>query len=284
MIQTIDGAAKVARLSAGNVHYRESGEGEGEPIVFVHGFACNSVLWDGVAAELDDSMRCILPDWPMGSHPEAMDPDADVSPPAVAALIAEFLERLGLNGVTIVGNDSGGAVSQILVTEHPERIGRLVLTNCDAFETYPPGHFKLMSRAARLPGSAALLAGSMRIGAIRRSPLAYGWLTERPAPEAALRAWVDPLINDRGVRRDGIRFFSTADTAQTMTAAAKLRDLQIPALLVWGDADRWFTMDLARRLQNTIPDCTLIEVPGGKTYVPFDRPREVAAAVADFVV
>lgn len=281
MMQTIDGAAKVARLSAGSVHYREAGRGE--PLVFVHGFACNSVLWDGLAAELRDSTRCILPDWPMGSHPEAMRPEADLSPPAMAALIAEFLAELDLRDVTIVGNDSGGAVSQILVTEHPERVGRLVLTNCDAFEIFPPGHFKTLARASRLPGFPALLANSMRIGAIRRSPLAYGWLTERPAPEAALRAWVDPLIADRGVRDDALRFFSAGDSALTTKAATKLRKLRIPALLVWGDDDRWFTIELARRLQDTIPDCKLVQIPGGKTYVPFDRPKEVAAAIGDFI-
>jgi len=268
-------------LSAGTIHLR--GGGSGRPVVFVHGFACNGRLWSETAAALAGEYRCIVPDWPMGSHPEAMRPDADVTPPGIAKLISELLAELDLDDVTIVGNDSGGAVSQILVTEHPERIGRLVLTNCDCFEKFPPGHFKLMARMLRVPGMSTLLAQSMRLGINRRSPLAYGALTERPLDDEILRAWAEPQIKDAGVRRDGTRFFTGADTRDTMRAAEKLRTLAIPALLVWGTADRFFTIEDGRRLAALIPDATLVEVPGGKTFLPIDRPAEVAEAIAHFL-
>ena len=198
-------------------------------------------------------------------------------------MIAEFLAALDLDDVTIVGNDSGGAVSQILVTERPDRIGRLVLTNCDCFEKFPPKHFKAMSKALRLPGAAAAFAHSMRVRAIRRSPLAYGALTESPIDDSLLRSWTEPQLRDEGVRRDGSRFFAGADARDTMRAAEKLRDLEIPALLVWGDADRFFTIEDARRLAELIPDSTLVAIPGGKTFLALDRPAEVADAIAEFV-
>lgn len=272
---------KRLELSAGPIHYDDGGEGEA--LVFVHGFAANGLLWKATAAALSPGHRCIVPDWPLGSHSEAMYPGADLTPPGVARLISEFLAALDLEQATIVGNDSGGAVSQILVTEHPERIGRLVLTNCDCFERFPPGHFKVMARILRIPGASALLAHSMRLRANRRSPLAYGALTARPIDDELLRAWTEPQIRDVGVRRDGVRFFTAADTRDTMSAAGKLPDLEIPALLVWGTADRFFRIEDGRRLADLIPDSRLVEIPGGKTFVPLDDPEGVAAAIADFV-
>ena len=191
-------------LDAGAIHYRESGSGT--PIVFVHGFLANGRLWDETAAGLAAANRCIVPDWPLGSHPEAMRPDADVTPRGIARMISEFLAALELEDVTIVGNDSGGAVSQILVTEMPERVGRLVLTNCDCFEKFPPGRFKLMARSVRVPGVAAMIANSMRFRFMRRSPLAYGALTTGPIDDEVLRAFTDPSIDDSGVppRRDQV--------------------------------------------------------------------------------
>lgn len=268
-------------LDAGAIHFRE--RGSGKPVVFVHGFGVNGLLWSETAASLSSEHRCIVPDWPMGSHPEAMRPDADVTPPGVARLISQFLAELELEDVTIVGNDSGGAVSQILVTEHPARIGHLVLTNCDCFEKFPPGHFKLMARLLRLPGAATVMAHSMRLRANRRSPLAYGALSERPIDDELLRAWTEPQIRDRGVRRDGSRFFGAADSRDTMQAAGKLDGLRIPALLAWGTADRFFTIADAKRLAALIPDSTLVEIPGGKTFVPLDRPTEVAGAISRFL-
>jgi pimeloyl-ACP methyl ester carboxylesterase len=246
----------------------------------------NGLLWDGAAAGLLPGHRCILPDWPMGSHPEAMSPGADVSPRGMAATIAEFLAELGLEDVTLVGNDSGGAVCQLLVTERPagaERVGRLVLTNCDCFEKFPPGHFKLMGRALRVPGVPALFAHSMRLRMNRRSPLSYGALTERPIADALLRAWTEPQIHDRGVRRDGVAFFSAADPRDTLAAADLLPELRIPALLVWGTGDSFFTIEDGRRLADLIPDSKLVEVPGAKTFLPLDRPEELATEVAGFI-
>jgi len=88
-------------------------------VVFVHGLLVNADLWrDVVPVVADTGLRCIAPDWPMGSHPTAV-PGADLSPPGLAALIAAFLERLDLDDVSIVANDTGGAITQILMTRHP---------------------------------------------------------------------------------------------------------------------------------------------------------------------
>jgi pimeloyl-ACP methyl ester carboxylesterase len=274
-------SSRRVELAGGAIHYREAGGGR--PIVFVHGFLANGRLWEGTAAALAGANRCIVPDWPLGSHPEAMRPSADVTPRGVARMVSELLAALELEDVTIVGNDSGGAVSQILVTERPERIGRLVLTNCDCFEKFPPGRFALMAKAARLPGVSTLLANSMRLGFMRRSPMAYGALTSGPVDDEVLRAFTEPSIHDTGVRRDGIRFFTAADPRDTLAAAARFDELEIPVLLAWGVDDPFFTIGDARRLAAAIGDSTLVEIPGAGTFTALDRPDEVAAAIASFV-
>jgi pimeloyl-ACP methyl ester carboxylesterase len=275
------GGRRQVELSAGTIHYDD--RGAGEPLVFVHGFGANGLLWRDTAAALKDGHRCIVPDWPLGAHPEAMREDADLTPPGMARLVAEFIAELGLEDVTLVGNDSGGAVCQILVTEHPERIGRLVLTNCDCFEKFPPGRFKAMATMLKVPGAATVMAQSMRLRANRRSPLAYGALTAKPIDDDLLVAWTEPQIRDAAVRRDGARFMVGSDSRYTMRAAEKLPELKIPGLLVWGAADPFFTAADARRLADLIPDSTLVEIPGAKTFVQLDEPIQVADAIAAFV-
>src|SRR5437588_8574893 len=123
------GTNSAIELSQGRIHYRD--HGSGPAVVFVHGLLVNGLLWRNVASALQAQCRCIVPDWPIGSHSEPLRDGADASPHGVARLIAEFLEALSLEDVTLVANDTGGAISQLLITERPERIGRVVLTNCD---------------------------------------------------------------------------------------------------------------------------------------------------------
>lgn len=276
-------------LSPGTIHYRQYGDPDGEPVVFVHGFAIDGRVWEDVARRLGETgLRCIVPTWPFGSHLTAMKPDADLAPPAAARLVNDFLAALDLDRVTIVGNDSGGAVTQLLVTQllnSPDRsrIGRLVLTNCDSFETFPPGIFKLMSRLARVPGAGVAMVQSMRFEAFLRAPFGYGALTKKRLPTELLRSFVEPLLTDAGVRRDAMKFFGGADARDTLAAGALLPEVDLPALLVWGGDDTYFTVAHARRLASALPQAELVVVPDAKTYVSLDQPEAVAEAIGAFV-
>ncbi len=273
--------SSTAALAAGRIHLHEIGTGE--PLVFVHGFGVNSRLWTETARQLSESHRCILPELPFGSHPEAMKPDADLSPPGAARILADLLAALDLERVTVVANDSGGAISQILVTRHPERISRLVLTNCDAFEDFPPAAFKLLVKAMRVPVLPDLVANSLRLELAQRSPLAYGALSNERLPSELLDSWVRPQIEDKAVRRDAAKFGGGMDPRHTLEAAKRLAGLAIPVLLAWGEDDRFFKLSLAERLHDVIPDSRLVRIPDAVTFVSLDQPARLAAEIAAFV-
>jgi pimeloyl-ACP methyl ester carboxylesterase len=266
-------------LSNGRIRYREAGEGK--PVVFVHGYLVDSRLWDGVVDSLSDRCRCLAPDWPIGSQPMAMKPDADLTPYGIAATIAGFLEAMDLEDVTIVGNDSGGAMSQVLVTRHPERIGRLVLTNCDTHENFPPGPFKAMPPIAKLPGGMSVLAAPFRIGALARA--AFKPFSRKPLPPELIRSWMEPGLNDPGVKRDLKKVTIGMNKRYTLEAAEKLRGSELPILLAWAPRDRVFPLEFAERLAAEVPNARIVEIPDAGTFVPFDQPERVADEIASFL-
>ena len=265
-------------LPAGRIRYREAGAGK--PVVFVHGYLVDGRLWDGVVDSLSDRFRCLAPDWPIGAQQIAMNPDADLSPPGVAATIASFLEALDLEDVTIVGNDSGGAMSQVLVTQHPERIGRLVLTNCDTHENFPPGIFKTMPPLAKLPGGMAMLAAPFRIPAVGRR--AFRPFARTPIPDELVASWLAPGSSDPDVKRDLKKVTIGMNKRHTLEAAAKLRGSQLPILLTWAPGDKYFPISYAERLAGEAGNARIVRIEDAKTFVPLDQPQRLAEEIAQF--
>lgn len=266
-------------LPAGKIRYREAGEGK--PVVFVHGYLVDGRLWDGVVDRLSDRCRCIAPDWPIAAHQVAMNPDADLSPPGIAALIDSFLAALELDDVTIVGNDSGGAMSQVFVTRHPQRAGRLVLTNCDTHSNFPPGVFKAMPPVAKLPGGMAAISAPFRIGALARAAFKPFAKTEIPA--ALVASWMAPGLTDPGVKRDAKKVTIGMNKRYTLEAAEKLRSSQLPILLTWAPEDKVFPISYAERLERETPNARLVRIPDARTFVPLDQPQRLADEIAAFV-
>ena len=265
-------------LAAGTVRYREAGTGA--PVVFVHGYLVDGRLWDGVVDRLAASHRCFAPDWPMGAHQVAMSPAADLSPPGVAALIADFLAAQELEDVTIVANDSGGAISQVLATHHPQRIGRLVLTNCDTHENFPPGIFKALPPLAKLPGGMTVLALPFRVPAFGRR--AFKPFARTPIPDDLVTSWLAPAQHDEGVRRDLRKFTIGLDKRWTLAAAAALRGSQLPLLLTWAPGDKYFPIAYGERLAAEAGNARLVRIEGAKTFVPLDQPQRLAEEIAQF--
>jgi pimeloyl-ACP methyl ester carboxylesterase len=267
-------------LPPGTISYRDTGEGP--PVVFIHGLLVDGTLWRKVTPLLDGTARSIVPDLPLGSHRRAMDPDADVSPHGVARLVADFLAALGLEDVTLVGNDTGGMISQLVALDHAERVGRLVLTNCDCFDVFPPKEFVPMIKAAFVPGAVRAALQPMRAAAARRTTMAYGGLA-REIPDEVTAAWVEPARTDAAVRGDLIRFMKAMDKSIAMDAAERLPGLTIPALIAWGQADRFFAPELGERLAATIPNARLAPIANAGTFVAEDEPEALADLIGGFV-
>ena len=242
-----------SELPAGTIAYSESGPADGPVVVLIHGAFVDGTLWRKVIPGLEDTFRCIVPDLPLGSHRTPMREDADLSPYGLAALIAGFIAALELENVTLVGNDTGGALCQLVTTRHPERLGRLVLTPCDAYENFLPPAFRYLQLLARVPGGVASVAASMRIPAMRRSPLAFGWLAKRPIPGDVLAGWTAAITSDRDIRRDAGKVLRGISKRYTLEAATKLRDFKGETMLAWATEDRFFKPAFAERLATDIP-------------------------------
>ena len=272
-------------LSAGTVAYQDSG-GDGPVLVLLHGLMMDASLWEGPSADLAADHRCIAPTLPLGAHRHPMRADADLSLPGVAQLVAELLERLDLREVTLVGNDTGGVLVQFLMADGEERVGRAVLVSCDAFDNFPPG---LTGRTLVLTGRLSprlfgLFMQQMRVRAVRRLPIAFGWLTKRG--DAATARWMRPVLRQPAIRRDAVRLLRTANPATRRLLEATAERLPLfdrPALVVWAREDRVMPPEHGRRLAALLPQGRLVEVDDGYTLLPLDRPAELARIIREFV-
>jgi pimeloyl-ACP methyl ester carboxylesterase len=267
-------------LSHGTVHYRD--EGSGPVVVFIHGLLVNGRVWERVVPIVSKHARCVVPDLPLGSHRLPMDADADLTPPGLAAMIAEFLERLELSDVTLVGNDTGGALSQLVVANHPQRIGRLVLTNCDAFEHFPPRAFKAVIKMGGRPSALALTDLIARVPVVRRGVMAAASLTTDPVPDELLQDWLTPL-HDRRIRRDAAKSMRDISPEHTLGAAERLPSFERPVLIAWGTRDPFFVVADAERLAALFGDARLELIDGARAFVQLDAPERLAELVSEFV-
>lgn len=269
------------RLRQGVVRYRDVGAGE--TLLFVHGVAVNGELWRKVVPRLSRNFRCVVPDWPLGSHDLPMERDADLTPPGLARMIAEFMEALDLRRVTLVGNDTGGALAQLVAAHHPERLARLVLVSCDLYEYFFPPLIKPLQMLARVPGFLALLGQTLRLRPLQRLPVAYGWLMKRPGSREEMDVYLDPPRGSADVRRDLKKVLTSVKNSYTLEAAERLREFDRPALLVWAKEEKFFPVEAARRLAESMPDARLELVEDSYTFVPEDRPERLAQLIGEFV-
>lgn len=267
----------------GTVEYEARGpvDSDKPPVLFIHGALVDAQLWRAPADLLvAQGFRCYLPTLPLGSHRIPMKPDAELSPTTIAGLIHALIVGLELDDVTLVGNDTGGALCQFTIDAHPDRIGRLVLTNCDAFHTFPPFPFDVIFKLLKLPGVLKPSMKLMKFRALRHSPLGFGLLANDPDPDPTA-SWVAPAQESAGIRRDIIRLFENIRPTELDAVTRRLGSFDKPVTLVWGMADKSFKPELGRRLAAQFPNATFTEVPGARTFVSLDNPDAVADAVVE---
>ncbi|MFD3745756.1 alpha/beta fold hydrolase [Nocardia sp. NPDC058633] len=274
------GPAHEIALSSGRIRYHDTGTGS--PVVFVHGLLVNADIWRGVVPGLVAAgHRCLAPDWPLGSHTLPM-PDADLGPVGIADLIAEFLEALDLTDVTLVANDTGGALTQILMTRRPERIGRVVLAAVDCYEVFPPRLFANLLKVAKIAGAIRPLLAPMRWKFVQRMPFGFGWVTKHELPQDIAQSYLGPARRSAAIRDDLRRFAAGVDNRFTIAAAERFPTVEVPVLVVWATEDKLFPMALAQRLVADLPRASLRTVDDSYTFVPEDRPELLTELIVEF--
>jgi pimeloyl-ACP methyl ester carboxylesterase len=264
-------------LPQGRIQYRLAGPDHSAdpPVVLLHGLLVNYELWTQVADDLAArGIRSYALDLPLGSHSMALRPDADLSPRGLARLIISFLEALELTDITLVGNDTGTALCQFVIDTDDARIARLVLTDGDAFDQFPPPSLRPVFKLGRRPAGVYALMSMMRPAWIRQR--VQGQNVSKPLDPALTRRWITPALADRGVRRDTAKFLRGVDPRELLEVSTRLRRFTKPVVLLWGNADRFFPIDLGHRLCETFPAGRLVEIPGGRTFFPLDEPQRVA--------
>ncbi|MGB9225339.1 alpha/beta fold hydrolase [Mycobacterium sp.] len=269
-------------ISAGTIHYEATGPENGRPVVFVHGYLMGSQLWRQVSQRLAErGLRCIAPTWPLGAHPEPLRPGADRTITGVAGIVAEFLAALELEDVVLVGNDTGGVVTQLVAVHHPERLGALVLTSCDAFEHFPPPILKPVILAAKTKAVFRTAIQAMRAPAARRR--AYEGLAHSDIDDLT-QTWVRPVLSDAEIAED-LRQFTLSMRAEVTTGvAARLPEFDKPTLIAWSGDDVFFEQADGARLAAIIPGARLEVIEGARTFSMLDRPDRLADLLSDVAV
>ncbi len=272
------GDEKMIDLSLGRIRYRETGEGR--PVVFVHGYLVDGELWrEAVPTISAAGFRCITPDLPLGAHVEPIGRDRQLTPRSVAGAVRELIEKLDLDDVVIVGNDSGGAICQMLVTESTDRIGHLVLSPCDTYRKFPPFPYNALRHVDKL---GPLIGPVFRLSASRLGRWAgFAPLLGSAWDAELVRRWYEPARRDKRILIDGFRFVTSADPDELEAASNAMATVDLPTTIIWGRDTRFFTFEDGSRLAASMPHGELVPLEHGQTFLPFEKADEFARAVVE---
>jgi pimeloyl-ACP methyl ester carboxylesterase len=267
-------------LNAGTIHYETAGSSDGRPVVFIHGYTMGSSLWRPLSERLATrGFSCLAPTWPLGAHTEPMLDGAELTMEGIAAMVGELLDALALKDVVLVGNDTGGAIAQLVATSAPDRLGALVLTSCDAFEHFPPPILKPLIAAAKAGPAydAALQPLRTKFGRNR----GFGALAHADIDDL-VTAWVEPVLTNRRVRKDLRSLTASLNRETTVRAAALLPTFTKPALIAWSADDMFFPREDGQRLAEALPNARLEVIENARTFSMIDQPDRLADLIADF--
>jgi pimeloyl-ACP methyl ester carboxylesterase len=276
------GELGTVELTAGRLEYFM--RGDGPVLVFAHGWLANANLWRNVVEQLADRFRCVAADLPLGSHRVALSSNADLSPIGCGELISELLTALDLHDVTLVGNDSGGAYSQIATARRPQRIHRLVLNSCETpYDQFPPAPFAGLPTIAKDPQALGQLFEALRDREIRLTPAAYGLLIKHPIDNVVSDSYALPSVVEPEILRDTSKAMSTASSEPVHDAGRRLiQKFKRPVLFAWGPEDRVFPVAHAQRFAAELADGRVALIPDAFSFTPEDQPELLARAIAQF--
>lgn len=268
-------------LPAGPIDYIDTG-GDGPVLVLGHGLLMNETLWSKVIPLLE-GYRCVAPTLPLGAHRSPMRADADLTQRGVARIFADFLEALDLSNVTVVLNDWGGG--QFMVSDgRADRVGRLVLASCEAFDNFPPRPARPAVALCRIPGGTALFLRLLATSFVRHNKQAWGGLSKSRISDEMLDDWFAPATRSAEIRRDLTKFCTGTPPRKTLLEwASQLSGFDRPVLVMWATEDRMMPLAHARRLTGLFPNARQVHIDDSWTLIPQDQPERFAAALREFV-
>ena len=269
-------------VPAGVLEYDEAGSGP--PVVLLHGVLMDHTVWDRVLPLLPEGFRYVRPVLPLGAHRRAMNPGADLTLPGQVALVADFLDALHLQDVTLVHSDWGGALF-LTARGLDHRLARQVILPCEAFGNFPPGlPGKMLALAVRLPAGTQLAARQLRVGWLRRLPLLYGQMARRPVPDELIRRWTGPVLRDPDVRRDLLAYCrGKLDKATLIADTEALRRFDGDVLVLWSPDNKVMPPAHGRRLAALMPRARYAEITGAYVLSMLDEPEAVAREMGKFL-
>jgi pimeloyl-ACP methyl ester carboxylesterase len=269
-------------VPAGVIEYDETGSGP--PVVLLHGLLMDHTLWDRVLPLLPEGFHYLRPVLPLGAHRRAMNPGADLTLPGQVRLVADLLDALNLQDVTLVHSDWGGALF-LTARGLDHRLARQVILPCEAFGNFPPGlPGRMVALAVRVPGGVQLAARQLRIGWLRRLPLLYGQMARRPVPGQLIRRWTEPVLTDPAIRRDLLAYCrGPFDKAALVRDTEALRRFQGDVLVLWSPDNKVMPPEHGGRLAALIPRARYAEIPGAYVLSMLDKPEAVAREMGAFL-
>ncbi|MBV5243672.1 alpha/beta hydrolase [Mycolicibacterium sp. PAM1] len=268
-------------VPSGTIAYEDTG-GDGPVMVFGHGLLMDGRQWRKVLPQLPE-YRCITTTLPMGAHTSPMRHDADLTETGMANILADFLDALDLDDVTLVLNDWGGG--QFMISEgRDKRIGRMVLASVTAFDNYPPEPARPAALLCRMPGGGWVLSRMLGTRFFRHSRRAYGAMAKSGLPDELFDAWFASAVENPAIRRDLVKFaIGAPPRARLLEMSEQMRTFDRPVLVIWAREDRMMPLEHADRLVELYPDATKIVVDDSWTLIPEDQPAAMAQALRDFV-
>jgi pimeloyl-ACP methyl ester carboxylesterase len=270
------------QVPAGVIEYDEVGSGP--PVVLLHGVLMDHTLWDRVLPLLPEGFRYLRPVLPLGAHRRAMRPGSDLTLPGQVRLVADLLDALRLEDVTLVHADWGGALF-LTARGLDHRVARQMILPCEAFDNFPPGlPGRMVALAVRLPAGIQLAARQLRVGWLRRLPPLYGQMARRPVPDELIRRWTEPVLTDPGVRRDLLAYCRGRFDKQALVRDTQaLRRFQGEVLVLWSPDNRVMPPAHGRQLAGLLPRARYAEIPGAYVLSMLDEPEAVARAMGEFL-
>ena len=273
-------ARKFADTTCGRIAYVE--KGTGPAALFIHGFPVNGFAWRDMLDDLAPARRCIAPDL-MGLGYTEIKADQDLGFDQQAAMIAGFLDRLGLSQVDLVGNDSGASISQVFAARYPSRLRSLTLTNCEVHDLWPNAMLKAAFDQFADPSIVMGIKTMVNAPAIARQAFASVYEDAERIPDEAFKTYFEPLVSSEDRSNSMRRFLSLANLKVLTAIAPQLRELKVPTLIAWGEADTAFDLKSPEWLNNNLGNVRrLIMVPRAKLFFPEEHPKLMSVLLQEF--